>query len=400
VAAALTLPVDIDISLLRSCWRHATDALRSRVACPSGTAPLGTANWAEHDDALHALLVAGFRRIPAQFVRGMVISTGGRVDLHACGDPMWVDADALSLLVTDVGAMYYDIRAGRRSALDDETDDGITQTPASTVIRQSAPAIRPELVVLRDADRPHLHLYYPSIGAEAAYQQLTTALPASWTVTACADADHADSVEEMATWYLSALSGRFSQPDLLGGWSMGGLVGLEAARRLSARDPGSRPNLVLVDSPPPGVTEAVPTQQERLEEFAEFLWRSFGIGRFRPRQLDTSGEDQVGLSLLAQALRHAGEEVPVGWLAEWLTGYRRQRRLRATYRCGKPVPASGLLVVGELPDAHVEAWRRALDGSLTVRRTGGEHFDLLRPPLVTDVARLLASYYATCEAGS
>lgn len=399
----ITLPADVDMSLLRSSWRQAADALRSQAACPSSATPLWLASWTEHDDALHELLVAEFRSRPVRFVGGLVIGTGTRVALHVCGNPAWVDASMLSLLLADVRTTY-DAMWGSRPQVFDQADNGDGRTAQSAVHRLPAPAARPELVVLRDAGRPHLHLYYPAIGAEAAYQQLAAALPANWTVTTCADADHAESVEEMATWYLSALHGRFSKPDLLGGWSMGGLVGLEAARQLLALDAASRLSLVLVDSPPPGgfpsgemATDSLKDGQ--LAQFCEFLWRSFGISGFQPRSLDTSGEDQVGLSFIAVTLRHAGEDVPIEWLSEWLAGYRRQLRLLATCQGVRPVRASGLLVVGDLSDADVQLWRRALDGPLTVRESGGGHFDLLRPPLVADVARLLAAHDATLRAG-
>jgi thioesterase domain-containing protein len=343
---------------------------------------------------LHELVAAEFRSIPVQFVRGMAIGTGARADLRACGNPMWVDAVALSLLLASVGQRYRDIKAGRLPASDREADYRPRQTLEATGRPRSAPTTRPELVVLRDAGRPHLHLCYPAIGAETAYLQFSAALPANWTVTTCANADHADSVEEMAAWYLSPLADRFGTPDLLGGWSMGGLVGLEAARQLIARGAAWQPSLVLVDSPPPQETTEERFQIGRLEGFCEFLWRSFGMSSFRPRQIDTGGDDQVGLRLLALALRHAKEDVPVEWLSEWLAGYRRQLRLLGTYQCSQPIRASGLLLIAELTQAQVEAWRRSLSDPLTIRKLGGGHFDLLRPPLVTDAANLLAAHYA------
>jgi len=392
VAKAVALPGDFDPSVLRACWRHATVVLRSRVACPSRATPLGIASWDKHDDMLHELLVAECSGSPARFVGGAVIRTGARATLIAYGNPQWVDADVLSGLVADVMTAHHNVRAGWSPAFDADDDAEAGAEPHSGT--QTEPTAPPRLEVLRDAGQPHLHLYYPAIGAETAYQPLAAALPANWTITTCADADHAVSVEEMADWYLSCLVGRFSRPDLLGGWSMGGLVGLEAARQLLAREGASLVSLVLLDSPPPRGTAAELLRSGQLTEFSEFLWHSFGMSCFQPRLLVTGGSDQVGLSLLAVALRRAGEDVPTGWLAEWLAGYRRQLRLLATYRCDRPVRASGLLVVGDVTDAHVEEWRRSLSGPLSVQKPGGGHFDLLRPPAVTNVAHLLAAHYA------
>lgn len=340
---------------------------------------------------LHEQLVAACGDGPARLVGAAVIRTGTQATLVAYGNPQLVDAGALSDLVADVMTAHHNVRGGWSPKFDpdDAADAGAEPLPG----RQTAPTAPPKLEVLRDAGRPHLHLYYPAIGAEAAYQPLAAALPTSWTITTCADADQALSVEEMADCYLSCLGGRFSRPDMLGGWSMGGLVGLEAARQLTAAEGASRVSLVLLDSPPPRGTAPEPLRGGQLTEFSEFLWRSFGMSRFQPRLLVTDG-DQVGLPLLAVALRRAGEDVPTGWLEEWLAGYRRQLRLLATYRGDRPVRASGLLVVGDVTDAHVEEWRRALSGPLSVQKPGGGHFDLLRPPAVTSVARLLAAYYA------
>jgi thioesterase domain-containing protein len=393
VTNAVALPSDFDLSVLRACWRHATDALQSRIACPVSATPLGIASWDERDDVLHERLAAECGRSP-RFVDGMAISTGAQASLHVYGNPLWVDASTLSRLIAEVSTAHQDIRAGRRPAFDGVGDDTAEPSAEPVVRTRPVPAAPPALEVLRDAGRPHLHLYYPAIGAEAAYQPLAAALPASWTITTCADADHAVSVQEMAAWYLSPLQSRFSRPDLLGGWSMGGLVGLEAARQLLAREAAAQVSLVLLDSPPPQGTAPEPLSSGQLTEFSEFLWRSFGISSFQPRRLDAGDSDQVGLGLIAAALRQAGEDVPAGWLAEWLAGYRRQLRLLATSRGDRPVRASGLLVVGDITDAHVEAWRRSLSGPLIMQNADGGHFDLLRPPVVTKVARLIATHYA------
>ena len=50
-----------------------------------------------------------------------------------------------------------------------------------------------------------------------------------------------------------------------------------------------------------------------------------------------------------------------------------------------------LLVAGDLPEPYVKEWRSRLSPDSIVARLPGSHFELLRPPLVVDVAGLLVA---------
>lgn len=112
--------------------------------------------------------------------------------------------------------------------------------------------------------------------------------------------------------------------------------------------------------------------------FAEFLWGSFHLDRYQPVELDTH-DDELGLRLLAVALRQAGEDVPLPWLTDWLAQYRRQLRLLAGYPLAERTEVRALLLLASLAESEVDIWRRVIGPGLDIRRLGGGHFDLLRP---------------------
>lgn len=399
VVRRIALPATVDVALLRSAWRHVRDGWP--------LAELGVVRWQETDAELHELAAAELTRAPAHRLRCTVLSTASRSELHVSADPARIDIDRLGTLLRDLAGTY---RAARAGGLMLPAAEPVTTAPpappppgpellaAPTVSRPEPSAPPPlvpgparELAVLRAAGRPHLHLHYPGVGAAAAYRQLVSALPSDWTITAVDDTDSAQDLDTEARRYLAALPARFAAPDLLGGWSMGGLVGLAAVRNHRAPPP----TLLLVDSPPPGVlgVDGIPRWDE-VRAFAAFLWDSFPLNRFRPLELD-AGDDELGLALLSVALRRAGEEVPISWLTDWFAHYRRQLRLLAGYPLTDCTEVRALLLLGSLLPDQVQRWRQVIGAGLTIRDLGGGHFDLLRDRLAPEVARELVELMTT-----
>ncbi|RQS35474.1 acyltransferase domain-containing protein [Burkholderia sp. Bp8992] len=114
-----------------------------------------------------------------------------------------------------------------------------------------------ELVVtLRDGAGPLVALVHPVGGNVLCYQELASSWPGDPTVVAIrhpyADQGHAPeylSIAQLASRYraaLLAIHGR--QPDLLGGWSFGGIVAHEMAAQWEAEGE-TAPPLMIVDSP-------------------------------------------------------------------------------------------------------------------------------------------------------
>ncbi|KAA2252832.1 alpha/beta fold hydrolase [Solihabitans fulvus] len=380
-------PGDLQARVLERAWLFVTGGLQlSRL--PTS---LARVCWSERDDTLHEQAVRELDTVPGDVLRGTLLCTGSRSELHFCSDPAEVDQPGLARVVEDVLTTYRGLNTGRLMVPE------VAQAAAADVPSACQPSAKapPELVVLNDAGRPHLHLYYPGAGVGAAYRDLVAALPSHWTITACDDAQHAESVEAMSESYLAALTDRFARPDLLGGWSMGGLVGLDAVRRLADRGSTNRPGLVLLDSPPPTRPDTESRVDGQVGEFAEFLWESFALRRYQPVVVDVGKDDDLGLRLLSAGLSRAGEEVQPEWLAEWLVQYRRQLRVLSEYRRSDRTDVRALLLLGALTEEQIAEWRRVVGHGLSVEQLGGGHFELLRPPFVTEAARLMAARLAS-----
>lgn len=112
------------------------------------------------------------------------------------------------------------------------------------------------VVPLREGSGPFIALVHPVGGDVLCYQQLASVWPGDPTIVAVrhpfADQDREVkylSIEQLASLYRSALlntAGRL--PDLLGGWSFGGLVAHEMAAQWEAEGVDAPP-LLIVDSP-------------------------------------------------------------------------------------------------------------------------------------------------------
>ncbi|MDN7700863.1 beta-ketoacyl synthase N-terminal-like domain-containing protein [Burkholderia semiarida] len=112
------------------------------------------------------------------------------------------------------------------------------------------------VVTLRDGAGPLVALVHPVGGNVLCYQELAAAWPGDPTVVAIrhpyADQGHAPaylSIAQLASRYRAALLATHGrQPDLLGGWSFGGIVAHEMAVQWESEG-GSAPPLTIVDSP-------------------------------------------------------------------------------------------------------------------------------------------------------
>ena len=370
----------IDLEALRQAWAsaHAGDEVSARAA------RLSVVRWDNVDEpvlaTVAAAVLAGGSGLAPAVLSG---PHRGELVLGAVGSR----PEPLTTL-SRLSAGYAAVRPGAEllaagarprpvplAALPPHGDVSATPAPAAADL------------TLRAAGRPWLHLLCPGGGgAGPAYHDLAARLPASWTVTATDDDGQLDSVAALATACLD----RPHDVDVIGGWSMAGLVGYEVVRRLVAAGATRLPALLLVDSPPPiGVGAGYPPELPLLE-FAESVWQSFGLRRYALAELDT--DPATAARVLAATLHCVGEEVPASWLAGRLDTYARHRRAVAECLVAEPVPVPTLLVAGGLPEEHVREWRRRLLGPLTVARLPGDHFDLMCPPLVDELARLLVRF--------
>ena len=151
-------------------------------------------------------------------------------------------------------------------------------------------------------------------------------------------------LNELAGHHVSTLADVIDRDVILGGWSLGGVVALEVARRLRQRGV-QVPLVLLLDSRLPRSNVPVPIDS-RLDSVDERL----------AERLTTSSE-----------------------------------RLLALWRDHEMEPYDGdvLLVKAASEDnSHMERWR-ALLPRLAVVRTSVEHHDMMRPPQVAKVAQIV-----------
>jgi thioesterase domain-containing protein len=232
-------------------------------------------------------------------------------------------------------------------------------TPARLIeqVASTVPGGTSTLVVLRDGDGPHLHLLPGAGGGPHDYRALLDTLPAHWRVTASQERTQYPTIPQMAAAYLADLDG---SPDILGGWSMGGLIAFELARTVPAP-------LVLLDPAPPVGYD--PTDS-RFGSFVAMTNAALGV------QVAVPQAGELNIAVLAAYLKHAGQPVPAAVLAERWDSYQRHIKAVADYRPESGVKVAALLVAAELLDVQVEQWRQLL-GPTEAIRLDTDHFGVL-----------------------
>ena len=206
-------------------------------------------------------------------------------------------------------------------------------------------------------------------------------------------------------------------PYRLAGWSMGGVIAFEVARRLEQA--GQRvASLVLLDAPFATPDTDTPPQAQLAGRFLADATHSLG--------LDTA-------SLPDPATSNAAEQL--AWLTECLTAgstststagtgssggtggsggstetgavaAQLQRRfdvfqahiqILAGYQPTAPVVRAPTLIIGadDSPNAPALAlWPRVLGGPVATQPVPGDHYNFLRPPLVTEVGTSILKWHA------
>jgi thioesterase domain-containing protein/aryl carrier-like protein len=280
----------------------------------------------------------------------------------------------------------------------------------AAVLRGGAPPRANPLVGLRtQGTRPPLFLIHPVGGQVLAYRRLVELLGGDQPVyglqsTELAGKATRTTIEEMATRYLAAIrSAAPAGPYLLGGWSLGGLIGFEIARQL--QDAGEEVALLaMLDTygPLPGSqsAEIAPDDAELMRLFV----RDLG--------LDASGIDlpagQPGTDDL-EAITWRGIRLGVlppatnpRDVADMFEIFKTNYHAMLIYR---PRPYFGdvvLLRATETADPRVppdRGWQAWVGGTLTIHPLEGNHFTILQEPQVRGLASTLADYLQAAQVG-
>lgn len=175
-------------------------------------------------------------------------------------------------------------------------------------------------------------------------------------------------------------------PYRLAGWSMGGVLAFEIARRL---EPGEVAFVGLLDAPFWLPDDPEPDDQEFTGWFVADAARSLGPAEHtRPDPRTTSADAQ--LRWLAGQLDPSAEpEQLLGELRQRYAAFRTNSRILAGYRPSGPLHADGLIIdVEESPNSS-RLWSDMLLGSARICSLKGNHYSFLQPPLVSRLSELL-----------
>ncbi|KAA2255358.1 alpha/beta fold hydrolase [Solihabitans fulvus] len=244
-------------------------------------------------------------------------------------------------------------------------------------------SVRSTLVTLREGAGPHLHLVHGAGGAAHDYRDLVAALPPHWRVTLSQDRTGADSVPAMAAAYLADLDAAGQRPDVLGGWSFGGMVAAEMA----AACPGPPPGLVVIDSPPPvGYPVDEDAVREQLTSFAAMVGQSLDLPPDAASPIVSPHDPELTVRVLAACLTAAGEPVPAQALVERWRAYHRHSLAGAGHVTDRRLPTASVVVGADLTDAQLGQWAERLTPTPCVLRVASDHFGAVRAPAVAEIA--------------
>ncbi|ARU63608.1 hypothetical protein CBW65_23280 [Tumebacillus avium] len=192
-------------------------------------------------------------------------------------------------------------------------------------------------------------------------------------------------VEALAEQYLAEIrTVQKSGPYRLGGWSFGGVVALEVARRLQAAGEEVEP-LVLFDS----YAELAVKDTEESVLLAAFFTDSAGLSGADVTPFAAEAERLTAgdLPRLLPQAQQAGllpEDVSVEQL---LRLYRVFRANRLAYAAYLAAPYHGdVLLLHTADAASVSGWQEVVQGTLRAQEVPGDHFTLLQAPHVSFVA--------------
>ncbi|CAM3821703.1 non-ribosomal peptide synthetase [Kibdelosporangium persicum] len=254
---------------------------------------------------------------------------------------------------------------------------------------------------LRPGTGDPIVLIHPVGGQVLCYVDLVKQLPGdapcvAVTADRLLSGAEAPTVPDLATHYLGLLDAAGLRPGVLAGWSMGGVLAYEMARQVAKTvEP---PPVVLIDST---TKPAIYAGQSRTDaQFVEFfvhdLIRSAGRD---PAEFDFDAEiwqRSATVALTVAEAQMAARGFTLGLtpadLEDRYRTYRNATLALDDYQPGTYDHPVHLIraTVWHGPDS-AKAWRQVVTGELTVTELPIDHYGLLRPPFVLDVARILHS---------
>ncbi|WP_307122911.1 amino acid adenylation domain-containing protein [Streptomyces sp. B1I3] len=291
---------------------------------------------------------------------------------------------------------------GRELPLSSLFAGGATIERMAAELRDGRSGAWSPIVPIRAAgSRPPLFCLPPAVGNALSYLDLTRHLPDDQPVYGLQSygldtGQHpVDTLEEAVEHYLDAIVGVQPEgPYHLVGFCVGSVVAYAVAQRLhgTGREVGS---LTMLDGGPPNLDNGL----EQADEADLAAWFGWELGRAADRRLEIDPAALRGLpperlteELLARAA--AADVLPPDTATGQLS------RLMAVFNAnvravrGYPLePWDGPLTVvraAEEPQSPVGGWQRLVGRPLEIHDVPGDHYTMMRPPHVPELADLLA----------
>jgi thioesterase domain-containing protein len=252
-----------------------------------------------------------------------------------------------------------------------------------------------DIELLRPGEPDPIVLAHPIGGNLFCYVDLCQALRsgrAVWGVAAGTGlATRAEfTMEQLAGRYVARLAAAgVARPAVIAGWSFGGLLGYEMARQYQA---AGTPPVLLIDSVPWPESTPPWDQEATLRTFTEYLLGLAGADQDIP--IDPALWRLPVPDALAGAARAvrdhgadlglSGAELPARY---WM--YANAAHAMCGYRPGGYAGQVTLLRTAGTA-AEAAPWPAGTGSSLTVVHVPGNHYSVLRPPVVHSVAQVLA----------
>ncbi|GAB2820672.1 hypothetical protein GCM10027176_26310 [Actinoallomurus bryophytorum] len=290
-----------------------------------------------------------------------------------------------------------DLLSGR--SLEDLQDDlcrrlGLPETAADPIALRHV--VRPITgAAHRPSAEPKLPPFFclhPAGGDTGVYRQLATLLGEDLPFLGLDRFRDAPEVEERADRYIAMIRAVQPQgPYRLGGWSFGGVLAYEIARRI-----GGVELVALIDAGvPKKVENPIETTARRYADFGEYLTSTYGVSvRLGFEELAALGEDQQ-LALVMERTKPVMEQLPPAVAVHQFTSHQDTRALEryrpgpyygrvVLYRSTEPTPWAVHDARYDLDEAN--GFGELCPDLEIVPIPGAHHLNLLDPPAVRIIA--------------
>ncbi|MFJ1767169.1 beta-ketoacyl synthase N-terminal-like domain-containing protein [Amycolatopsis sp. NPDC088138] len=253
-------------------------------------------------------------------------------------------------------------------------------------------------------------LFHPAGGPTSVYQELVRLLPEGQPAYGLERIDEEDTVEGKAACYVELL--REIQPHgpyRLGGWSFGGCLAYETAKRLTAAGESVDVVFMIDTILPLPAPETKDLLLDRFDRFAEHIELTYGVPLEIPRtELEQLGEhDQIRLvmSRLAAQVPGMGQGVLHHQYTSYVDARVAERYEPGPYagkvlllRAQEPHPLTTTLDPRYLRTDDPLGWD-AHCADLEIVRVPGDHLSMIDPPHVSVIADALSAVLTGLHAG-